>query len=381
MKKLAAFLLALLLLGGSALAQTILPSFESAPERTEIYRLKIVNTVSGEIAVSRDQGFNWEPIGSVLRPAGKADPAGFAAARWAIDGSVAAVAVNALHIKVSPGVNGAPAKIFSLLPAELAVKPKNYRSYYAPTAAIQTDIPAGSGIFGGEFSPFVGDLVLVSEPARPIVPLPKGYSPKEGDIFYIIVERPVAYPKEIVIENKTGGRVLAYYFGLPEKLIGRVVKPVGGIGRFEGSLYAYPGRLRANHPGVLDIATSTYGRLGGFQIIPSRHAADLGYPMSSPQWLVIAPVPPESALEGRAPFFKYFMRPVYNYHDLADEEWEEKILGRFLIEGKIKGVEGWQPLPVQEFRNVDLSQKPPLWANKALADLEALRILFPITTK
>ena len=37
--------------------------------RVEIYRLRIVNSPKGEIAVSHDQGASWTVIGHVVSPA------------------------------------------------------------------------------------------------------------------------------------------------------------------------------------------------------------------------------------------------------------------------------------------------------------------------
>ena len=100
--------------------------------------------------------------------------------------------------------------------------------------------------------------------------------------------------------------------------------------------------------------------------------------MTSTQWLVVGP-PEEngSSLEGQAPLFKNFIQPVYGRGDLEEDNWEEKLLGRFLVEVKLKGSAQWQPMPVGEFDDYYLIGEVPEWANSALAKITEIRILFP----
>ena len=169
------------------------------------------------------------------------------------------------------------------------------------------------------------------------------------------------------------------YFNGVERVIGKVVKQVGGVGRFEGSKYAAPGPIRANHAGVIDVSTSRLGKIGGFQIVPAQHAATLQYPLSGSQWLVIGPADASGeAFEGRAPFFKYFIKPVYAAGDLAADDWEQKSLSRFLVEVKLHGSEKWQPVLIREYNDYYLTGSVPPWANSALRDVTYIRILFPI---
>lgn len=352
--------------------------YENNPKFNEIYRIKVWNQAGGTIEVSSDQGKNWQTVGRVIYPTERINADSYAAAAWVPDGKVAATAVNAIHVRVTAEADGRGV-IFSLLPREMLVKPKDYRSYFNPTSSIYTDIPAGTAIFGGGFAPYVGNSVLLARGNYRIVPF-SGYQPAIGDKIYIIVEKPADYPKEIVFENISGGKVTLGYFSGVAEVVGTVVKPVVGVGRFEGTKYASLGRIRANHAGVIDISTSRLGELGGFQIVPAQHGAKLKYPMSSPQWLVIGPAATsDEAFEGRAPFFKYFIKPAYAESDLTAEDWEQKLLERFLVEVKLKGDDKWQPTPGFEFNEYNLTGDVPAWANNALQNVTYIRLLFPIS--
>jgi hypothetical protein len=344
---------------------------ENYPKFEEVYRIKIENKAGGTIEVSEDKGATWVPAGKVLYPTEKVSKTGYAAAQWVEEGRVAAAAVNAIHIKA-----GAARTIFSLLPKEFMMPPRSYRSFLSPDSSIYTDIPAGKSIFGGGYSPFVGNAVMLSSPAKPIVPLSGDYVPRVEDTFYILVDKPTEYPREIVFENRFGGRIFIKYFSGEEKLMGEVLKPVVGIGRFEGSMFTDPGRIRANHAGVIDVSVSPGGGLGGFQIVPALHGQDMRYVKSATQWMVIGPAKAgDPSLEGMAPFFRYFIHPAYRSEDLEGEEWEKKLLSRFLVEVKYEGKDEWKPMPIYSLRR---DRPLPGWANSALDKVSHFRILFPI---
>lgn len=350
---------------------------ENNPDFEEIYRIKIENKVDGAIEVSRDWGFSWEAVGKVLYPTHRISKNGYAAAKWVGPGRVAASAVNAIHLKV--GAKDWSRSIFSILPKEFLKTPKKYRSFLSPNSSIYTNISAGKSIFGGGAAPFVGNVVMLSQPAKPIVVMPQDYVPEIGNTFYILVDRPVKYPKEIVFENRFGGQIMVNYFEGGQSIIGEVLRPVVGIGRFEGSRYVDPGRIRANHAGVIDISTSPKGTVGGFQIVPGEHASDMSYVKTATQWMVIGAADvKDQSLEGRAPFFKYFIHPSYNPEDLNDEDWYNRLLDRFLVEVIYEGEEEWKPMPVYEINEFYVRRKLPVWANSALKKIAYFRILFPI---
>ena len=349
---------------------------ENTGELKEIARIRIENAPDGVIAVSEDGA--WRAIGRVLRPAEKVDRRGFTASIWAPSGTVAATAVNALHIKV--GVNEAEDRgiTMSLVPREFAPGSNlPFEETTTPAASIFTDIPAGSAIFGGDYSPLVGNPVFI-ERNRELVPLPPDYVPGRGDVLVISIRRPEQYPSQLVFENRFGGFIYLEYPNGYCKMIGEVLRPVIGVGRFVGGLYAGIGRIRADHPGVIDISTSLIGEIGGFQIIPANHAMspETKYVRRLTQWMVVGPLDArDRSWEGVAPLFLRYLRPKYSQADLYADDWQQRLLGRFLVEARIAG--RWQAMPhlsLGTSANIPL----PEWAMTALEEVEAIRILFPL---
>jgi len=363
----------------SAFASTSSIDYENNPKFDELYRIKVWNLPGGTVEVSSDEGKSYEQVGTVVFPTQKTNSESYKASRWVPNGKVAATAVNAIHIKTATSTADGSGIIFSLLPKELLKKPRYYKSYLSPDSSIYTDITAGESIFGGGFAPFVGNMVMVSQPAKPVIPLPKDYVPQLGDKIYILVDRPVDYPKEIDFENRFGGRITIKYFSGLEKDVAVVLRPAIGIGRFEGTKYASVGRIRANHAGVIDVSTSPLGEIGGFQIVPSRHGSEMKSVLEMTQWMVIGPLQDGGEMiEGKAPFFKFFIKPSYGPNDIEADDWEKKLLDRFLLEVKYKGHDDWRPMPSIYFNEYDLSGDLPDWANDALAAVTDFRILFPI---
>lgn len=361
---------------GTSLERGVSPALEKEndPKFVELYRIRIENRVGGTIEVSTDKGQNWETAGAVLYPTLSVNKNGFAAAKYLGEGKVAASAVNAIHIKT--GAADWSRAIFSILPKEFLLPPKHYRSFFSPNSSIYTNIPGGTSIFGGGHAPFVGNPVKLLQAGAPLSLMPRDHVPKLGDVYYIIVNRPEEVPKEIVLENRFGGRIVVHYFSGAEKIIGEVLKPVVGVGRFEGSMFCDPGRIRANHPGVIDVSLAPMGSVGGFQIVPALHGMDMGYVKKMTQWMVIGPSRAEDpSLEGVAPFFKYFLHPSYTSKDLNGENWRDRLLDRFLVEVVYEGESEWKPMPI-----FAMSRTAPLpeWANAALEKVSHFRVLFPI---
>jgi len=345
---------------------------------TEIYRLRIVNDSGGEIAASRDGGATWSPLGRVLRWTEKVNPRAFAASSFAPIGSVAATSVNALHIKADHNPETDRAATFSLLPEEfLGVKRAEYESFLSPDSSIYTDIAAGEGIFGGGWAPLVGDPVGLETPEG-LAPLPRGYVPRRGDAIVIRVLRPARYPAQVIFENRFQGLITLQYPDGSSQVIGTVLRPVVGVGRFPGSLYAGIGRIRASHPGVIDVSVSPQGRIGAFQIIPAAHAMDPGttYMRVKTQWMVVGPVcSTDASWEGVAPLFLRHIQPAYRAQDLRDPDWEARLLAHFLVEARVEGE--WGPMPAFDL-GADANAALPEWAETALLEVEALRIWFPL---
>ena len=300
----------------------------------EAYRGRIVNRFFGAVSVSRDQGRSWERLGRVLRP----DPGllhhigdrEFTAADWAPVGSVAATAVNAIHVKVDLGSDHA--RVFSLLPKELQEQGPT-GSYRDAAASVLTDLPAGTGIFGPAAAPRVGSALMLEEfPSGRLQDWPAGRAPQVGDRIVLVVRRR-RLPAYVEIENHWAGLVTEVDGAGVRRVIGRVYRPLGGSGRFGGTVYQGPGRVRANHPGVLCVSTSPRGVLGGFQVVPAFHANEptLTYVKSTTAYLVVGPANLDDiALEGQGPLF----------------------LGNFApgdrVEARIGGT--WTDLPVVELK-------------------------------
>jgi len=374
-KRLFSFLLAALL---AALCSAAAVSAESPSEKAQLFRIAVENKRGGAVVVSRFPG-TWETVGRVLYPCQKVNEDAYTASKWAQAGAVAATAVNAIHIKT--GVNPVNGKgvVFSLVPFDMTNPPEYYNSFLSPDSSIYTDIPAGERIFGGEWAPFVGNPVSYTEGSSEPERLPANYVPKLGHTIVISVERPQSYPRAIIFENKFGGRIYIDYTGSDQRVIGEVLKPVQGIGRFQGTQFSDSGRIRANHTGVIDVSTSPLGKVGGFQIIPSGHgmSSEMINARVLTQWMVIGPTSVFGrSLEGQPPFFSAYLRPRYKPMDLSSKQWYKDLQRRFLVDVKMNGSD-WQPMP-RLYLDGDLRKQLPDWASTALKNVTHVRILFPV---
>lgn len=238
------------------------------------------------------------PLGEVLSiPSSSRHPA-YTASAWGKPGHTCASAVNAIHILVS--VEDEKGRTISVVPSDTVAPAAT------PGTAVVLNGKGGVGLFGA-WTPPVGSPVFVKR-GETTLPLRDVKIPMSGDTMIIEVDQK-DIPTMVDIENRPGGRiVLRGSSGL--SLIGRVIRPVGGTGRFDGTLYQSVGRLRANHSGVIDISTSPYGSIGGFQIVPIRHgdSPEMASMWSMTQWMVIAPEG-DSPLAGNAPLFEGFLIP------------------------------------------------------------------------
>ena len=355
----------------------------------EIARLRIQNSVGGVIEGSRDKGRTWEPIGHVLQPTNKVNRKGFTASKYAMVGGVAATAVNAIHLKAGYNARDDRGIIWSLAPkADTEAGKNSLQSEVSPGSAAFTDIRGGGGIFGGPFTPFVNNpIFLDNDRDNKLKPIPDGYVPKIADVWTIRIERPRRYPREIVFENRFGGLITIQYPAEEPRVVGQVLRPVQGVGRFVGSYFSEVGRLRANHCGVIDISTSPYGKIGSFQIVPANHAQspETHYIRELTQWMVVGPVSAlDPSWEGAAPLYSSFLRPRFDAPvnrksfspDLWDKDPMEGLLGRFRFQVKMRGSQVWEPLPM-------LWMEPkaalPKWAATALKNVTHLKIWFPFT--
>jgi len=347
----------------------------------EILRIRVVNDYRGEVSVSRDAGASWRVLGRVVRYTTRANPRGYTASKWVPPGHVAATAVNAIHITVGYNFEDDRGVVFSLLPREFLAPPTDYQSFLSPDSSIYTDLGAGEGIFGGGEAPLVGSRVFREEADGSPSPLCPGYVPARGDVLLIVVARPEPYPIAAIFENREGGAITLRYADGTQRLLGWVIRPVRGIGRFEGARYAAIGRIRAGHAGVIDVSSSPVGSLGAFQIIPVGHALspEMAIAWNMTQWMIVGPVAGDSPLwEGLMPLFYQHIRPDYLPGDLYGPDWEERLLARFLVEVDLG--RGWQPLSAPRLA-ADPTVPLPDWAHHALDGAQRVRILFPLTAE
>jgi hypothetical protein len=350
---------------------------EATAPMVEVFRLRVENHKDGLIEGSRDRGATWQALGKVLRPVGKVNPKGYTASKWAKTGCVAATAVNGIHINVGYNAQDDRGIVFSLVPLEF-FQDAGVGAAEA-TSSLFTDIPAGSGIFGGGWAPFINNPVSLQKGGT-LEAITDGYVPAEGDVLVIVVERPAKYPSSIEFENRFGGLITINYPDGESKVIGTVLRPVLGVGRFEGTKWARPGRIRANHCGVIDISTSPYGEVGGFQIVPANHAMspETWYIRTQTQWMVVGPVNAlDPSWEGVAPLFSSFLQPAYLPADWQSEDGGQlnRMLARLLVDCRIKDGD-WTLLP--RYAIQDPSKPLPEEAFTVLKDVTHLRILFPL---
>jgi hypothetical protein len=328
-------------------------------DAVEVYRWRWENAPGGPVEASEDGGRTWKPVGRVVRPA-VATAVGFTASRWGRAGTVVASGANAVHVKVGEAPDGRGV-IFTLWPQGAS---------WAPHVVL-TDVPGGRAIFGGRYSAFVGNEVLVEEPGG--VRSAAGWTPTVGARVVVVVRRPVRYPAEVEFENRFGGLVRARYPDGSEELLAVVLRPVAGVGRFEGTQYVGIGRVRANHPGVIDVSTSPVGQVGGFQIIPRDHAhsPELVGAVLGTQWMVVGPLNPlDPSPQGTAPLFRAFIAPRYEADDLLDEaEWQRRVAERFLVMCRVDAGP-WQLFPPLVGRQ-----------DAALLRVTHIKILFPVWSR
>lgn len=350
------------------------------PDRVEIYRLRIVNDAHGEISGSRDGGQSWVTLGHVAAYTEKITNQGYTASKWAPTSAIAATAVNAIHISTGYNPKDDKGVVFSILPQEMTTDAgKKLQSFYSEDASIYTDIPGGTGIFGGHWSPILGNAVYLQQADGTLASIPANNSLHKGDILVIPVLRPLHPPKAIIFENRFGGLITLIGWDDAETLIGQVLKPVAGVGRFWGTQYTDIGRLRANHNGVIDISVAPFGQVGGLQIIPREHAMspEMERARTFTQWMVVGPLDArDPSWEGIAPLFRDYLAPSWSADDLTAPDWRERLSSRLLVDCRIKNGP-WQPLPSYSL-NPDLNVPLPDWANAALASVTHLRILFPV---
>ena len=317
--------------------------------------LRIISAIGGSVRAVMPDGTKIA-LGRILMLPEKLNYNAYTASKWASPSAVSASAVNALHILVD--VSGDRGKIFSLIPLVTTAPAAR------PKTAFFADIPPGIGIFGG-FAPLTGSKVSI---IRRGIEYPLSGVPLNGDV--VVIRTPIRDAHGVYMvdfENRPGGRVIAHT-GEGAQVIARVVRRIRGAGRFGGTKYQDAGRIRASHSGVIDISMSKAGEIGGFQIIPLRHALtshELHYVWRFTQYMVAAPLPGQPDLEGRPPLFSGELMPGPNSGDKESDIWERYRQIPLVFCRRDGGK--WEKLPEASGRVDD-----------AFDDVTHLRIYFPI---
>jgi hypothetical protein len=184
-------------------------------------------------------------------------------------------------------------------------------------------------------------------------------------------------PEGVEFENRFGGISWVKEIGLDAYPIGQVLKPVVGCGRFLGTQYAGTGRIRANHPGVIDISTCPEGVTGGFQIIPRDHSMspEMTNARAKTQWMVIGPLYAlDPSWEGLPPLFTDYLYPAWTAADDSnDPRAADTYLSRFTVRARYSD----DPDPS---KYVLMHDKHGL-DNLAFKSLTHIRIYFPRDSK
>lgn len=245
----------------------------------ETHRIRIVNAPDGPIQVSTDAGRTWRLVGRVTAPATQSIM-GYLASGYAPPSSVSATAVHGIRIRVGDLSRAYPLLI-SILPREFAQTPVRFGGHVSGASGIYTNIPTGTGIFR-ELSPYASNPVFLQNGDGPLALLPVNYAPREDDTLVLVVRRPVNALRSVVFENRVGGPVTATFADGAEKVVTTVIKPVLGVGRFDGTSFTGVGAVNTNHSGVITVSTAPVTtstllegvgpeRRGGFQIEPAYH--------------------------------------------------------------------------------------------------------------
>jgi len=307
----------------------------------EIFRLEIPATVGASAVAVRPTG-ERTVLGTVRRIPETSKYPGFTASAWAQPGTMAAAAVNAIHITVS--VENGKGRIISLLP----------KHTIAPAAGASSgfiiDCAAGTKLFGA-WSPLVGAKARVRRADGSWRSLSKDALPAPGETLVIWVTEDSDGPYMFDIENKPGGAVTAYYAPFGSRVIARVERPFSGVGGFAGTKFQRRSALRANHPGVICISTCELGHTGGFQLIPYEHSLspemvkDLKI---KTQWIVVRSLISETT-NGQPPLFSGFLTPGAQVREKLWDFWST-FGRRSLVMCRVDGGK-WQRLENAEGRD------------------------------
>lgn len=270
---------------------------------------------------------------------------GYLASGYAPPGTIAATAVHGLRIRVGDLMSAYP-QLINILPREFAATPKLFGGHVSGESGIYTNIPTGTGIFR-DLSPYVGNPVFLQTGDDTLSSLPTNYAPRENDIFLVVVKRPANPLREVVFQNRAGGKVTATFADGTRKVVTTVIQGVAGVGRFDGTSYTGVGALNTNHTGVITVGTAPVTtskqlegdgpeRRGGFQITPAFHNSQ-SEEAGAPQVLIIGDPARKRVpeLEGTPPLFDGHFDLAWNPND-PKRSWRAEIQ---------RAGTGWLPMP------------------------------------
>ncbi len=323
-----------------------------------LYQISIPMEPGKDVTVSSIDGATFV-IGQVTALPQTTRWPSYTASAWGTPGEVCASAVNAVHILVS--VEKEKGRTLSIIPRETIAPAAG------PGASVVISSKAGTGIFGA-WAPPVGSMISVikkgtDKPSQ----LSVNNLPQYGDTLIVTVQT-MDHGYMAEIENRPGGRVTEWSKD-GYRIIGRVIRPLAGTGRFEGTLFQKTGSLRANHCGVIDFSTSQIGKIGGFQIIPWDHALlskEMQGSWDMTQWMIIGPSDGRSMMGGTFPLFKGVLVSGPSEGELLWDIWST--YGRRSLVLARKNGGQWGKLPEVTGRN-----------DYALKNVTHLRIYFPFT--
>ena len=283
----------------------------------------------------------------------------YSASAWGTPGEVCASAVNAVHMLVS--IEKEKGRTLSIIPRETIAPAAG------PGASVVISSKAGTGIFGAWAPPVGSKISVIKKGTDKPSQLSVNNLPQKGDTLIVTVQT-MDHGYMAEIENRPGGRVTEWSKD-GYRIIGRVIRPLAGTGRFEGTLFQKTGSLRANHCGVIDFSSSQRGKIGGFQIIPWDHALlskEMQGSWDMTQWMIIGPSDGRSMMGGTSPLFKGVLVSGPSEGELLWDIWSTYGRRSLILARKNGGP--WEKLPEVTGRN-----------DYALKDVTHLKIYFPFT--
>ena len=344
-------------------------SAEAAQHYSErmMFRIEVPMEAGASVIARSAANDSRQAIGTVEALPVKTRWPSYTASAWGEPGAVCASAVNAVHMLVA--VEKGKGRTLSIIPKETIAPAAG------PGASIIISTKAGEGLFGA-WAPPVGSSVMVRKASGAEKRLSPDFMPQKGDTLVISAMIPApptpgapeVMPYIVDIENRPGGRVTAWTESGAD-VIGRILLPVSGTGRFEGTKFQRVGAVRANHCGVIDISTSKYGQIGGFQIIPWDHALsskEMQNAWNMTQWMLVAPSDGKSKLGATFPLFKAAL--VSGPAD-GEKLWDVwSTYGRKSLIMVRRNGGAWQKMPESAGRK-----------DAALKDVTHIRIYYPFT--